>query len=94
MWSTARGWQQQASSAIALGAKHVKHDQFKKCVGQTLRLEPPAVGPRGQPLDDDWTVELDPTREAATLTSSTRGGSVIVGFDHIHSYTSDQPTGT
>ena len=34
----------------------MNHDQFKKCVGQTLRLEPPAIGPDGRPTDDAWEV--------------------------------------
>jgi len=32
----------------------MNHDQFKKCIGQTLRLEPRAIGPSGRMIDL-WT---------------------------------------
>jgi hypothetical protein len=72
----------------------MNHDQFKKCVGQTLRLEPPAIGPDGRPTDDDWeVVGADDARKAATLRNRTRGGEVIVGFDHVKNYDSDPARG-
>lgn len=72
----------------------MNHDQFKKCVGQMLRLEPPAIGPDGRPTDDDWeVVEADDARKAATLRNRTRGAEVIVGFDHVKNYDSDPARG-
>jgi hypothetical protein len=44
----------------------MNHDQFRKCIRQTLRLEPRAVGPDDPPVDDDWTVvDTDPQSKAA-----------------------------
>jgi hypothetical protein len=72
----------------------MNHDQFKKCVGQTLRLEPAAIGPDGRPTDDDWeVVGADDARKTATLRNRTRGGEVIVGFDHVKNYDSDAARG-
>ena len=73
----------------------MNHEQFKKCIGQTLRLEPAAIGPDGRPTDDDWeVVESDDSRKAATLHNRTRGGEAVVGFDHVKNYDSDPARGT
>lgn len=71
----------------------MNRDQFKKCIGQTLRLQPPAIGLQGETRDDDWTVQPNPVEDEATLTNVTRGGSVVVGFDHVHSYMTDRARG-
>jgi hypothetical protein len=72
----------------------MNHEQFGRCAGQTLRLEPPAVGPDGAPIDDDWTVaNVDPAGGSATLRNLTRGGEVVVGFDHVRGYDTDPARG-
>lgn len=72
----------------------MNHDQFKKCICQTLRLESPAIGPDGRPTDDDWeVVGEDDARKAATLRNRARGGEVIVGFDHVKNYDSGPARG-
>lgn len=72
----------------------MNHEQFGRCAGQTLRLEPPAVGPDGAPIDDDWTVaNVHLAGGSATLRNLTRGGEVIVGFDHVRGYDTDPARG-
>lgn len=72
----------------------MNHEQFGRCAGQTLRLEPPAIGPDGAPVDDDWTVaNVDRGAGAATLRNLTRGGAVVIGFDHVRSYDTDPARG-
>jgi hypothetical protein len=72
----------------------MNHDQFRNCIGQTLRLQPAAFGPDGRAVDDDWTVvDSDPQRKAATLRNLTRGGDVVVGFDHVKNYDTDPARG-
>jgi hypothetical protein len=72
----------------------MNQDQFRRCIGQTLRLEPRAIGPDDRPVDDDWTVvDVDAQRKAATLRNLTRGGELIVGFDHVKGYDSDPARG-
>ena len=71
----------------------MNREQLKKSAGKTLRLQPQALGPRGEARDDDWTLRPDPSRDNATLTNVKTGGSVVVGFDHIHSYMSDPGRG-
>lgn len=72
----------------------MNHDQFRRCIGQTLRLEPQAIGPANRPVDDDWTVtEVDQPNRSATLRNLTRGGDVVVGFDHVRGYDTDPARG-
>jgi hypothetical protein len=72
----------------------MKHDQFLKCVDQRLRLEPAAIGPNGQPLDDDWTIaDPDASHKSATLRNLIRGGEVVIGFDHVKNYDTDPARG-
>jgi hypothetical protein len=72
----------------------MNHDHFKKCIDQTLRLEPAAVGPDGRPADDDWgVVALDAERKTATLRNLTRGGELVIGFDHVKNYDTDPARG-
>jgi hypothetical protein len=72
----------------------MNHEQFGRCAGQTLRLEPPAVGPDGAPIDDDWTVaNVDRAGGSATLRNLTRGGEIVVGFDHVMGYDTDPARG-
>lgn len=72
----------------------MNHEQFGRCEGQTLRLEPPALGADGLPVDDDWTVaNVDRAARSATLRNLTRGGEVVVGFDHVRSYDTDPARG-
>ena len=59
-----------------------------------MRLEPPAFGPDGAPVDDDWTVaNVDRAGGSATLRNLTRGGEIVVGFDHVRGYDTDPARG-
>jgi len=72
----------------------MNHDQFRRCVDQILRLEPVAFGPDGRPIDDDWgVVAVDADRKAATLRNLTRGGELVIGFDHVKNDDSDPARG-
>lgn len=72
----------------------MNHDQFRRCIGQKLRLEPRAIGPDDRPVDDDWTVvDVDAEHKTATLENLTRGGRLIVGFDHVRGYDTDPARG-
>ena len=71
----------------------MNRDQFKKCIGQTLRLQPHAIGAQGESRDDDWTVELNADEDEVVLKHMGSGEGVVVGFDHVHSYMSDQARG-
>src|SRR6058998_1499188 len=72
----------------------MNHDQFRRCIGQRLRLEPRAIGPNDRPVDDDWTVvDVNAQRKAATLRNLTRGGELTVGFDHVRGYDTDPARG-
>ncbi len=72
----------------------MNHEQFGRCAGQTLRLEPPAFGPDSAPVDDDWTVaNVDRAGGSATLRNLTRGGEIVVGFDHVRGYDTDPARG-
>jgi hypothetical protein len=72
----------------------MNHEQFGRCAGQALRLEPPALGADGVPVDDDWTVAtVNRASGSATLRNLTRGGDVVVGFDHVRSYDTDPARG-
>jgi hypothetical protein len=66
---------------------------FRRTEGKRLRLRPEATGPHGERLDDDWSIEIDPVREAATLTNIRTRLTVVVGFDHVHSFMSDPARG-
>jgi hypothetical protein len=70
------------------------HAQFRKCIGQRLRLEPPAIGPEGRTVDDDWGVmSVDPALDAATIRNLTRGGDLTIGFDAVKNYDRDPARG-
>ena len=71
----------------------MNRDQFKKCIGQTLRLRPHAIGAQGESRDDDWTVELDADVDEVVLKHMGSGEGAVVGFDHVHSYMSDRARG-
>jgi hypothetical protein len=72
----------------------MNHDQFRRCIGQRLRLEPQALGPDGREVDDDWAVTgVDQPNRSATLRNLTRGGDIVVGFDHVMGYDSDPARG-
>jgi len=72
----------------------MNREYFERCMGQTLRLEPRANGPDGLPVDDDWTVaNIDRAAQSATLRNVTRGGEVVVGFDHVRGYETDPARG-
>ena len=71
----------------------VNRDQFKKCVGQTLHLQPHAIGAQGESCDDDWTVELNADADEVVLRHMGSGADVVLGFDHVHSYMSDRARG-
>ena len=72
----------------------MNHDQFKKCIGQTLRLEPRAIGPDDRPVDDEWSVvDVNESRKMATMRNLTRGGDLVVGFDQVKGYDTDPARG-
>lgn len=71
----------------------MNRQMFTRTAGKTLRLRPEATGPQGERLDDDWAIEIDPAREAATLTNIRMRLTVVVGFDHVHSFMSDPARG-
>src|SRR2546430_9519392 len=72
----------------------MNHDQFKRCIDQTLRLEPAAIGPNGRPVDDDWRiVAVNADGKAATLRNLTRGRELVIGFDHVKNYDTDPARG-
>jgi hypothetical protein len=72
----------------------MNHEQFGRFTGQTLRLEPPAFGPDGALVDDDWTVVgVDRASRSATPRNLTRGGEIVVGFDHVRGYDADPARG-
>ena len=71
----------------------MNRDQFKKCVGQTLRLQPHAIGAQGESRDDDWTAELNADEDEVVLKHMGGSESVVVGLDHVHSYMSDRAKG-
>ncbi len=71
----------------------MNRDQFEKCIGQTLRLQPHAIGAQGESRDDDWTVELNADEDEVVLKHMGSGEGVVVGFDHVHSYMSDRARG-
>jgi hypothetical protein len=72
----------------------MNHEQFRKCIGQTLRLEPRAIGPDDRHSDDDWSVvDVDESRKVATIRNLTRGGDLVVGFDHVKNYDTDRARG-
>ncbi len=69
-------------------------EQFRRCIGQRLRLEPPAIGPEGRTVDDDWdVVSVDAALDAATLRNLTRGGELVIGLDAIKNYDRDPARG-
>lgn len=72
----------------------MNHEQFRRCVGQRLRLEPPAVGPDGRTVDDDWDIlTIDARLGAATLRNLSRGGELVIGFDAVKNYDTDPARG-
>lgn len=72
----------------------MNHDQFRKCTDQRLRLEPAALGADGRAADDDWgVVAVDGDRKTATLRNLTRGGELVIGFDHVKNYDTDPARG-
>jgi hypothetical protein len=72
----------------------MNHEYFRNCVGQRLRLEPPAIGPEGRTVDDDWgVVAIDVALGAATLRHLTRGSEVVIGFDAVKNYDKDPARG-
>lgn len=72
----------------------MNHDQFGRCMGQRLRLEPAAIGPGGRRVDDEWEIAgIDAASKSATLRNLTQGGEVVIGFDHVKSYDSDPANG-
>ena len=59
-----------------------------------VTARPRAIGPDDRPVDDDWTVvDAYPQRKIARLRNLTRGGEVIVGFDHVKNYDTDPARG-
>ena len=46
----------------------MNHDQFKKCIGQTLRLEPRAIGPDDRPVT--FYLLLEPVSRALSLVAA------------------------
>ena len=67
----------------------MNRQMLKRAEGKRLRLRPFARGAHGQPLDDDWTIALNADADYATLTNTRSGQKVVIGFDHVYSYTSD-----
>lgn len=63
-------------------------------MGQRLRLEPAAFGPNGRRFDDEWEIAgIDVAAKSARLRNLTRGGEVVIGFDHVKNYDSDPAKG-
>ena len=71
----------------------MNRQQLKKSEVQLLRLRPTALARDGRPIDDDWALTLNDSDDTATLTNQRTRASVLVGFDHIHSYTTDPARG-
>ena len=67
-------------------------DKLVRCVGQHVRLRPMALrhdGVRGLPqLDDDWRVDMVEDK-GVWLRNIRTDHRVLLGYDHIHHYTSD-----
>jgi hypothetical protein len=67
-------------------------NKLSKCVGQFVRLRPMALrydGASGLPqIDDDWRVDRVED-EGVRLQNIRTAHTVLLGYDHIHNYTSD-----
>ena len=64
----------------------MKREQFKKeTIGELVRLRPPAQGPGGEELDEDWRV-VELRDEAVQLVNEGRGTEALLGLEHIFNY--------
>ncbi len=64
----------------------MKREQFKQeTIGQLVRLRPPAQGPGGEELDEDWRV-VGLRDDAVQLVIEGRGTQALLGLDHIFNY--------
>src|SRR5437867_868575 len=70
----------------------MNRQQLKKTEGQYVRLPPPAVGPRGEEVDEDWLVR-EVRDDVIELQNTQRGVVAAIGFDHIFNYFSDGTRG-
>jgi hypothetical protein len=70
----------------------MNRQQLKKTEGQYVRLQPPAVGPRGEEVDEDWLVR-EVKDDVIELLNTQRGVVAAIGFDHIFNYFSDGTRG-
>jgi hypothetical protein len=62
-------------------------------VGHYVQLQPPAEGPNGRPLEEDWRIAAF-TNDAATLEHARTGATVRIGLDGLYSYVPDPPRST
>jgi hypothetical protein len=70
----------------------MNRDQALKLVGHYVQIEPPAEGPTGRPLRDDWRiVDLS---DVAKLENTRTRVTVFIGLDGIYSYVPDPPRST